>query len=749
MDAVPGTRGTDRRKFHWFALAAATCLLTTGAVQAATIVTDHVVSQSRQAQTDIPVTFGQVFKAGTVAKGASVTATVDGRVVPLQVDVKATNADGSLRHAVLTTVVPKLAGGANEPLALAVAVPAATRPPVTLAQVLATPFNATASLDIGGEVYTASARALLEAAESANDCKPGGTTCNVWLAGPLVGEWIVRGAARTTSGTVNPNLDVSFNVRAYAGPTPGSIAYMRTNIVIENTRAFSPQAQPQYTATLTSGSAHYTSPALIQYAYTRWHRVLWWNDIEPRVYLRQDTQYIQDSMAVSKYAQLHPDASFLAKLRQSCAPLDHCDQTQHMGNAGAQPAIGPLPRWTSVYIVDPDVRAYNWMLANTDALGAYSVHYRDQATGWPLSTRKHPNVTIYNWSHAKDVAHGNTASAADYRRDLLPTCVNNLVVQKCDHPWYSTGNPNAWDNAHQPAASYVAYMVTGSYYYMEELAFYGSMNVLATNETYRGFSKGLVGRAWGQVRGKAWVLRQLVNAAWLLPDDYPLKAEFNADVNNSIADLNATYTNNPDANPLGLMTGGAVYSTKGGKNNAMAPWQHSFLTWSAGHAAELGFAGAAQFRDWLAKFELGLMTGWKSDPTHGFCWLLASTYTAQVKDAAGHWLPDYTAVYAATFPSLVGLQCNSPEMVAALGKLQKRPWRLGQMSGYPDSATGFPANLQIGLAAAVDSGLPGAALAWKTFESRSIKPAPPHGYNNYPNFAVMPRDASGSTPAHP
>jgi hypothetical protein len=235
----------------------------------------------------------------------------------------------------------------------------------------------------------------------------------------------------------------------------------------------------------------------------------------------------------------------------------------------------------------------------------------------------------------------------------------------------------------------------------------------------------------------------------MLPDDYPLKAEYNADVNNSIADLNATYTNNPDANPLGLMTGGAVYSTKGGKNNAMAPWQHSFLTWSAGHAAELGFAGAAQFRDWLAKFELGLMTGWKSDPTHGFCWLLASTYNAQVKDAAGHWLPNYTAVYAATFPSLVGLQCNSPEMVAALGKLQKRPWRLGQMSGYPDSATGFPANLQIGLAAAVDSGLPGAALAWKTFESRSIKPAPPHGDNNYPNCAVMPRNASGSTPAHP
>ena len=28
-----------------------------------------------------------------------------------------------------------------------------------------------------------------------------------------------------------------------------------------------------------------------------------------------------------------------------------------------------------------------------------------------------------------------------------------------------------WDNAHQPAESYVPYMVTGDYYYMSELAF--------------------------------------------------------------------------------------------------------------------------------------------------------------------------------------------------------------------------------------------------------------------------------------
>jgi len=714
-----------------------------GAAPAAVVVTDHVVSQARRTQTSIPVTFGQVFKVGDVAKGQTVTATLDGRPVPLQVDIKAKNPDGSLRHAVLTALVPTLAGSAREPLAISASSPSAsTGSPLSLVRLLATQYDAKASLDVGGTVYSVSARALLQAAEHSGNCKPWGTTCGVWLSGPLVSEWIVNGPVTNSAGTANPNLRVYFNVRAYAGSAPDSIAYVGTDIVVENAWAYSPQAQIQYIATLTSGSANYTSPALTQYAYTRWHHVLWWNASEPQVYLQQDVRYIQDSLAVSRYAPLKPTEAFLAKIRQSCAPLDHCDQTKRMGNVGAQPAIGPLPRWTSVFIIDPDVRSYNWMLANTDALGTYSIHFRDQATGWPLSIQKHPYVTTIGWSSARNVARGASARAAQYRKDLLPTCVKTSDLTKdCAATHFDTGNPFTWSNAHQPAAGYVAYMVTGSHYYMEEMAFYASMSELSAGANYRGFSKGLIDKARSQVRGKAWVLREMVDAAWLLPDGYPLKAEFNADVNNSIADFNATYTDNPDANSLGMMNSGSQYNVNGGKHNGGTPWQHAFLTWSVGHAAELGFSGAATFRNWLAKFEVGLMTDWLHDPTHGYCWLLASQYSVQVKDAAGNWLPNYTAVYEATVPSLVGLACNSPAMVAALGKLKKKRWQIGEMSGYPTSATGYPANTQVGLATAVNSDLPNAIRAWQIFESRSGKPKPPVGYDNYPNFAIIPREA--------
>src|SRR6185312_6182970 len=106
---------------------------------------------------------------------------------------------------------------------------------------------------------------------------------------------------------------------------------------------------------------------------------------------------------------LQPDEKFLASLRQSCAPLDYCDQSKAMSDTGAQAGIGPLPRWTSVYIVHPDVRTYNWMLANTDALGTYSTHFRDQATGWPVSIQRHPYVTLDDWAWANRAAQSSSA----------------------------------------------------------------------------------------------------------------------------------------------------------------------------------------------------------------------------------------------------------------------------------------------------------------------------------------------------
>src|SRR5690625_523503 len=170
--------------------AACALLLGSMAAQAQAIVTDRVVGMAEQSQTHVPVTFGQVFKSGDVAGDATLTATLDGHPVALQVDAKATNPDGSLRHAVLTAMIPSLPEGANLPLTLSTS-PAPATPQrnarVTLSQLLATDYDATVSLELGATTYTADARTLLKAALDAGTCKAWNRHCNVWLSGPLTG----------------------------------------------------------------------------------------------------------------------------------------------------------------------------------------------------------------------------------------------------------------------------------------------------------------------------------------------------------------------------------------------------------------------------------------------------------------------------------------------------------------------------------------------------------------------------------
>src|SRR6185437_2577158 len=102
-------------------------------------VTNYVVSQATQAQNRVPVTFGQVFKAGDVPRGATVAATLNGQPATLQVDAKATNPDGSLRHAVLTVIVPALPGRTDIPLVLTAEPPLPPgKSPITTSRLLAT-----------------------------------------------------------------------------------------------------------------------------------------------------------------------------------------------------------------------------------------------------------------------------------------------------------------------------------------------------------------------------------------------------------------------------------------------------------------------------------------------------------------------------------------------------------------------------------------------------------------------------------
>src|SRR6185437_5661548 len=100
----------------------------------------------------------------------------------------------------------------------------------------------------------------------------------------------------------------------------------------------------------------------------------------------------------------------MRRLPRACGPMQRCDQTKRMSTVGAQAGIGPLPRWTSAYVIDPSRDAFAWMLANSDALGSYGVHYRDALTSQPISVEARPCATLIK---PAEVAHCPVPPHAD------------------------------------------------------------------------------------------------------------------------------------------------------------------------------------------------------------------------------------------------------------------------------------------------------------------------------------------------
>lgn len=665
------------------------------------------------------VTFGQVFADGDVGAKQQVVAMLDGKALPTQLDRKATWSDGSLRHGVITVQLDKPAAGKSRRLKLyAVAgdvdlgVGA-----VSLSELLGSDFTAQVKIKLNGETYTADARdALSQIAQNGSCPAWGDIACKRWLKGGLASEWIVPAALVHGSSTA-PRLRVFFNIRAYRA-ADGSIANVRVDSVIENDLAYdvSP-SNVQYDAEIDVGNQRYTADDITHYVQARWHHVLWSN-AAPEIYVQPDIAYLQNSRAISKYADVSPTEKFLDGLAQSADPMTHASQQPDMGATGAQAGIGPLPQWTTEYVLSGDRRAYNWMRVNDGAAGSYSFHYRDGETGRPLQITNHPYVTIADISHAR-------SAGGQYEADLLPSCGGS-----CAHKYF-------FEIAHQPSVGYVSYLVTGDFYYLEELQFEASYDELWANPSYRDFDKGRLLKASPQVRGQAWELRTISNAAFATPDADPLKSYFVDQIDYIIQDYLKSYVDD-SGHPLHTLDSyGAIHYPAGSTNTEIAPWQADFFTWAVGHAAEQGVPGAKRLLDWLADFQVGLMTSAGNGGTTGFCWLQASGYTFKVRDTNDS--PVYSSldeVYSKTYPRLAGLKCNSQEMVNTISA-SGDDREIGEMSGYPTSPTGFPANFQIGLAAAVDSGIDDGGKAWQIFANRTDQP----DYSNDANFAVVPRSA--------
>lgn len=644
-------------------------------------------SLSSAAQRDVDVTFGQPFGPGEVPAGRQLVGRFESGIeLPAQFDVKATYPDGSARFGVVTMRVPALTRRAAQAVDIVSRRNDASASPVSLDDLLTSDFDVLAVFEIDGTRFRASARQWLQRG-----------TARKWLEGPLASEWIVGGPVVDEEGGAHPHLAAYFHVRAYAGEP---VSRVRVDVVVENgwARVRNPGDLTYDISIQVAGRPTGERERVRHFHHARWHRVHWWG-AAPEVVVTHDPHDLQASLATPRYATLAPTAKAFDSLpTASPAPMDNLDLDDRLGRSGAAPWIGPMPRWDTLYAISGDTRAHFAVRAYADAWSAYPVHYRDEQTGRPVNLAEDGNAFAG--------VHG--AGRADFPAPVPGT------------------SPYLWKSSHSPPAGFMAYAVTGDFFYLEQLQFVAIQNLL--QEISVGSSR--YPSTWPrvvhsrQVRAQAWTLRTLGLAAAYTPDRDPLKEFLSAAIEENLRHLLTLY---PASNNLGLLvreTDPFNYDTLG-PDTGFAPWQHNFYTFAIGRLVELGFEKARPVMEFVTRWHRGALVGPE------FCWVFAVNYDIGVRPHRGAPLFDsFREVYEANVPAEIrSLSCGSSEMAKAIGKPE------GAFNDYLDSPTSYQANQQPAVAMMATLGVAGGKEAWALVSSRTHRPR----FDDYPNFAVVPR----------
>ena len=290
--------------------------------------------------------------------------------------------------------------------------------------------------------------------------------------------------------------------------------------------------------------------------------------------------------------------------------------TKYMPTTGGRPEIGPYPSWTVRYLLSMDPRAKAVVLGNGDLAGSWPIHVRNARTGRIMEF----------WLDAR--GKDKPTWQADRKAPPPRRTANGRA-----HPYHLSP-----DVAHVGSYAYVPYLVTGDFYYLEEAYFWANYGLLAQWPVPRGSGKGILS---GQVRGKAWGLRNVADAATIAPDGHPEAEYFRRMARNNLAEMTAKMYGPPEYNKMGFwgirtVADARIHDAANPRWMITAPWEHDFLIWSLHHLTELGYAEAAKPRDFELRWRVGAFVHPdKYDP------LLAAPYRMVV----GEMQPDKEVVF--------------------------------------------------------------------------------------------------------
>ena len=611
------------------------------------------------------VTFGQAFKAGAVMPGDTLVARIDGVDYAVQMDVKATNSDGSVRHAILTLKAPEIAPGGTAAVTLAkggTAASSSSSAPSASA-LLTGGYDVTVSFTFHNSDGTtatdsASAKTALQDAISTGKVEH-------WLSGPGVNEYDV---VTTVDGG---KLKVEFDIRAYADGTT------TTDVIFDNSWMFSSgKSSLVYDATIKQdGRQVYSASNVSQYLYSMWHHQV---DSSGRVNpnVQYDVSYLTNAAALPAYDQTYGINnkniqtnydklnSAISTGYGSTGPMGSAEVMTGMPTTGGRPDIATQPNWVAQWLLSQDSSAQTVMMANADASGSVPWHFTDENTGTLITTDDYPSF----WQDPRNAA-GSYWSPSP--ANGWPTYAKN-------------GDPWTPDTAHLPDLNYVPYLVTGSHYQIKLLQaeadyaitslnpYYAYDNASAINPTKPGSATYMgVATPHYQERAIAWGLREVAEAAYATPDDDPLKSYFSSQLDDAMDGLVKYYITDKSMAQYGDLQGFILGSENASGIPLVSPWQQGYIVTALAEIAGMNLGRASDdavtMLDYMVDFAAGLYTNGENGyaPENGAAyWLYLKDPTT--KTAYSTW-SDFSSGNVAAYKlnnSGWGLATASPSSIS-------------------------------------------------------------------------------------
>jgi len=620
--------------------------------------------------TRAPFCLGYAFRKGHIAAGQPLVS----NIARLQVTPKNYWADGSLKFAI---VAGSTALKADRPVTASLAIGAADAPPALT----------TADLRATGITARITAGAYGQAGWAAADWN---TPFQTWVSGPQMSSWVYRKPVASDA-----HLVAWLEVRLFAGGAVEVLPWIENGYLRvagptskAATYGFSLGGTPRFSAAIDLPN-HCRTPLVEGAALSHWLGV------DPQVTVKHDTAYMQATGLVPSYRATVPaSAAAIKALVTRYTPLQVGNHSPGMGMAGYHGSIGLLPEWDVLYLTSPSPSAYAGLIVNAYGGGRYGIHFRDETTQRPLRFSSYPSLVVGEGSSI-------SSSGASTTESYTPR---------------GTGTPPAtWASSHHPSLGFMAYLVTGRWYFMEETQFVATLNYLKNSNAPRLNTQGIFQSSAGAntTRGAAWAIRSLAQAACATPDsDTALRHEFLASLQANIDWNHARYVAQRN-NPYGWVQPYSDYTGVGDGIYFEATWMQDFYTAAFGYtkAMETALPAASEqrlteFFAWKARSIAGRLGG--GAPTD-YLYADAAPYTIAVAPTdtpdfvtgTGPWHPSWGAIYADT------MKRPNPGTAPSL-----------RGGNFPD-ATSYWGNLQPAIAYAVQHRVPGAVEAYQRMTSAS------------------------------